>query len=139
MAVLGIDFGTSNTAAGVVQNGKPQLIALENGADTLPTVIFMDFDSGETLFGQAAVTAMTEGRDGRFLRALKSVLGTPLARERRQFLNEKLTLLDVIGRQRPQGAASCAAENAALLLLLLLLLLVVVVAVSLFISLSWSV
>ncbi len=98
MAVLGIDFGTSNTAAGVVQNGKPQLIALENGADTLPTVIFMDFDSGETLFGQAAVTAMTEGRDGRFLRALKSVLGTPLARERRQFLNEKLTLLDVIGR-----------------------------------------
>ena len=66
MAVLGIDFGTSNTAAGVVQNGKPQLIELENGADTLPTVIFMDFDSGETLFGQAAVTAMTEGRDGRF-------------------------------------------------------------------------
>lgn len=98
MSWLGIDFGTSNTAAAVLQGRAPRRIVLENGEDTIPTAIFLDFAARRTLYGRAAVAAMIDGREGRFMRALKSILGTPLARERRQFLNERLTLIDIIAR-----------------------------------------
>ncbi len=98
MAVLGIDFGTSNTAAGVAVNGAPYVIPMEPGEQTLPTAIFLDFSNGKTLYGRSAARAMIEGQDGRFMRSLKSILGTNLARERRQFFNERLTLIEVIAR-----------------------------------------
>ena len=98
MAVLGIDFGTSNTAAGVSVNGAPYVIPLEPGEPTLPTAVFLDFNKRKTLYGRVAARAMMEGIEGRFMRSLKSVLGTPLAQEKRQFFNEKLTLIEVIAR-----------------------------------------
>ncbi|MCA0042064.1 Hsp70 family protein [Celeribacter litoreus] len=98
MTVLGIDFGTSNTAAGWLRDGQAELIPLEDGSETLPTAVFLDFANRRTLYGRAAAEAMMDGLDGRFMRALKSVLGTPLAREKRQFLNERLTLIEVIAR-----------------------------------------
>jgi hypothetical chaperone protein len=98
MATLGVDFGTSNTAAAVFDDGRVRVIPLEEGAATIPTAVFLDFADRTTLFGSDAAAAMIGGRDGRFLRGLKSILGTPLARERRQFLNERLTLVEIIGR-----------------------------------------
>lgn len=98
MARLGIDFGTSNTGAGIMVDGRPQAILLEDGAQTLPTAVFIDFADQTFVYGQAAARAMMEGQDGRFMRGLKSILGTPLAREKRRFLNERLTLIEVIGR-----------------------------------------
>lgn len=98
MAVLGLDFGTSNTAAAVTVNGQPWVIPLEDGEKTLPTAIFLDYGTGNMLYGQKAARAMTSGTEGRFMRSLKSILGTPLAREKRQFLNHKLTLVEVIGQ-----------------------------------------
>lgn len=95
---IGLDFGTSNTAAAVMNDGRPQVIALEPGRSTLPTAVFLDFARRRTLFGTEAVDALVSGRDGRFMRALKSILGTPLAREKRQFLNERLTLLEIVAR-----------------------------------------
>ncbi len=95
---IGIDFGTSNTAAAVIAGGKPRLIPLEPGKKTLPTALFLDYAGRRTLYGSAAVDAMIEGRDGRFMRALKSILGTGLARERRPFLNERLTPLELVAR-----------------------------------------
>lgn len=107
---IGLDFGTSNTAAAVLDGGRPRIIALEPGQDTLPTAIFMDFVSRGTLHGRDAVTALIDGRDGRFMRALKSVLGTPLARERRAFLNERLTLLEIIARFLAEVRARATAD-----------------------------
>ncbi|MEZ5713863.1 MAG: Hsp70 family protein [Paracoccaceae bacterium] len=98
MARLGIDFGTSNTACAWLDAGRPQVIALEPGRATLPSAVFLDFDSRDMLIGHAAQAAMMEGREGRFLRALKSVLGTALAREKRQLMNERITLIEVIAR-----------------------------------------
>jgi hypothetical chaperone protein len=98
MTVLGIDFGTSNTAAAVAVNGRPFVIPLEAGEQTLPTAVFLDFANRRTLYGRPAARAMMEGEEGRFLRALKSVLGTPLAQEKRQFMNEKLSLIEVVAR-----------------------------------------
>ncbi len=98
MATLGIDFGTSNTAAGVMAAGRPHLIAVESGQTTLPTSVFFDPDRKVTLYGSAANAALIDGREGRFMRALKSVLGTPLLRERRLIAHERLTLLEVVAR-----------------------------------------
>ena len=98
MATIGIDFGTSNTAAGIIDQGKAKILTLEDGKDTLPTAVFLDFVEHKTLYGRAAAQAMIDGQDGRFMRSLKSILGTPLAREKRQCLNERLTLIEVIAR-----------------------------------------
>ena len=98
MAQLGIDFGTSNTAAGVFLDGTPTVLTLEHGEKTLPTAVFFDFRTRQTLFGTAAVEAMIAGEEGRFMRALKSVLGTSLAREKQRLLNERVSLIEVIAR-----------------------------------------
>ena len=98
MATLGIDFGTSNTAAGVMLDGKPHLITVEAGRTTLPTSVFFDFDTKTTRYGSAANAALIDGREGRFMRALKSVLGTPLMHETRRIAYERLTLIEVVAR-----------------------------------------
>ncbi|MGC3940843.1 Hsp70 family protein [Roseobacter sp. EG26] len=96
--VLGIDFGTSNTAAGFLHNGTPRLIALADGKTTIPTTFFFDFETRQTLIGEPANQALLDGADGRFMRALKRVLGTALMHEKRQILNERVTFVDVIAR-----------------------------------------
>lgn len=98
MATLGIDFGTSNTAAGVMRDGRPHLIAVEPGQTTLPTSVFFDMDRRETFYGSDANAALIAGREGRFMRALKSVLGTPLMHEKRVIAHERLTLIEVVAR-----------------------------------------
>ena len=95
---LGIDFGTSNTAAGLMVAGKPHLIEVEPGKTTLPTSLFFDTSRKVTSYGSAANAALIDGREGRFMRALKSVLGTPLMRERRQIAYEQLTLIEAVAR-----------------------------------------
>jgi len=40
--VLGIDFGTSNSAIGVTVDGQPMLIDIEGGQTTLPSSVFFD-------------------------------------------------------------------------------------------------
>ena len=98
MAILGIDFGTSNTAAGVMVAGRPHLINVEPERTTLPTSVFFDYDRKVTTYGSVANAALIDGREGRFMRALKSVLGTPLMREKRQIAYERLTLIEVVAR-----------------------------------------
>lgn len=95
-ATLGVDFGTSNSAAGIMRDGKPHLIEIAPGATTLPSAIFLDFDARRSLYGEAASAALIEGREGRYLRALKRALGTPLFREERQLMNARRSLLDLL-------------------------------------------
>jgi hypothetical chaperone protein len=94
---LGVDFGTSNTSAAVLHGGRPRLIELEPGRTSVPTAIFLDFGTRRMLFGTEAVDALVAGREGRFLRAIKRVLGTPLMREQRQLLNRRMTLVQLVG------------------------------------------
>ena len=95
---LGIDFGTSNSAAGIYVDGQPQLIEIEAGQTTLPTAVFFDFGTRQMLLGRAANRALIDGQEGRYMRSLKSILGTPLLREERQFMNERLSLMKIISR-----------------------------------------
>jgi hypothetical chaperone protein len=95
---LGIDFGTSNSAAGIAVNGKPYLVDIEPGEKTIPTAIFFDFEARKTVFGVQANRALMAGLEGRYMRALKSILGTPLMHEKRRYLGETLSFVDIIAR-----------------------------------------
>ncbi|WP_270728320.1 Hsp70 family protein [Shimia sp. Alg240-R146] len=95
---LGIDFGTSNSAAGFMQDGHPRLITFNGGHTTLPTTFFFDYETRKTLLGEPANQALLEGLEGRFMRALKRVLGTTLMHEPRQILNTRVTFVDIIAR-----------------------------------------
>ncbi len=95
---LGIDFGTSNSAAGICEGGKQHLIPLEGDAPTMPTAVFFDFERKEMLLGAAASDALLNGDEGRYMRGLKSLLGTRLMRESRVLLGERLDFIDIVAR-----------------------------------------
>lgn len=95
---LGVDFGTSNSAAGYLRDGVPYQIEMAPGQNTLPTTFFFDFIRRSTLMGEPANTALLNGEEGRFMRALKRVLGTSLMHEKRQILNERVTFVEIIAR-----------------------------------------
>lgn len=96
--MLGIDFGTSNTAAGIMAGDRVFLIEVEQGKTTLPTSVFFDYARRATLYGSVANAALIDGREGRFMRALKSVLGTPIMREKRRIAHENTTLIEVVAK-----------------------------------------
>lgn len=109
--ILGVDFGTSNSAAGYMRDGKPRLIELEPGQTTMPTTFFFDFETRQTLLGEPANQALLDGIDGRFMRALKRVLGTTLMHEKRQILNNRVTFVEIIARFLQQIKIRAEAET----------------------------
>jgi len=81
---LGIDFGTSNSAiAWADTHGSARLIPLEGQATAMPTAVFYNSEDLSTHFGRDAVTQYLEGAEGRLMRSLKSLLGSPLLLETR--------------------------------------------------------
>ena len=97
-STLGIDFGTSNSAAGVALGGVPCLIDIEQGQQTLPTAVFFDFDEKRIVYGRPAQAALIGGDEGRYMRALKSLLGTSLMRESRMLLGKRMDFVAIVGR-----------------------------------------
>ena len=95
---LGIDFGTSNSAAGIAVNGQPWLVELEPGQTTLPTAVFFEEQPRRMRIGASATQALISGEEGRFMRALKSLLGTPLLREERRINGERIDFIEIIAR-----------------------------------------
>ena len=95
--VLAIDFGTSNSAVAVIDNGTIKRLQMEDGSDTLPTAIFFDFSTGETRIGTPANDLLMSGSEGRYMRSLKRVLGTSLMREKRPMMGKYLNFFDIIG------------------------------------------
>lgn len=93
---LAIDFGTSNSAAALAHAGGIFRIPIERGADTLPTAVFFPAGGGAMRIGAAAAEALIAGDEGRYMRALKSVLGLPLLHESRLIGGKRRTLAEVI-------------------------------------------
>lgn len=94
---LGIDFGTSNSAAGIAVGDQPFLVQMEPGETTLPTAVFFE-PKRPMRIGRAATRALINGDEGRFMRALKSLLGTPLLREERRINGETTDFIRIIAR-----------------------------------------
>jgi hypothetical chaperone protein len=92
----GIDFGTSNSAVGVCGATGPHLLPIQRGATSVPTALFFSFDDDLTTFGQEALERYFAREPGRYLRALKSVLGTKLFEETTQVKRERYGFGEII-------------------------------------------
>ncbi len=97
MAACGLDFGTSNSAIGLMQGGMPALAPVE-GRDTLiPSAVFFDYETkGRVLFGAEAIGTYVGQHDGRLMRALKSILGSPLIDEKTALGSKMVALTEVV-------------------------------------------
>ncbi|MEM1047808.1 MAG: Hsp70 family protein [Pseudomonadota bacterium] len=93
---LAIDFGTSNSAAAVLVDDTVRRIPIEHGAETCPTAVFFPARGGAMQIGAAATDSLIGREEGRYMRALKSVLGQPLAHEQRFLGGRRRTIADVI-------------------------------------------
>ena len=97
LGTLGIDFGTSNSAiAWASAQGTAQLIPLEGDALAMPTAVFYNAEEGSTHFGREAITHYLEGTEGRLMRSLKSLLGSPLLMETTLINNQLVSFSDII-------------------------------------------
>ncbi|CAE6709419.1 Chaperone protein DnaK [Paraburkholderia aspalathi] len=79
MNYCAIDFGTSNSAVAVPDGAALRLALVEGAYTTLPTSVFFNTDENTREFGRAALAAYIDGFDGRLMRSMKSILGSPLA------------------------------------------------------------
>lgn len=93
----GVDFGTSNSTVGWVRPGEPVLLALEDGKPTLPSVVFFNADDDQVRYGRAALADYLEGYDGRLMRSLKSLLGTPLMEGQTEVAGRALPFRQLLG------------------------------------------
>ena len=80
----------------MLDGGQVRRLPIETGSDTLPTAVFFPTDRAPMKIGQAATDALIEGEDGRFMRAMKSVLGTSLLHEPRLIGGKRRSLAEVI-------------------------------------------
>ena len=60
----GIDFGTSNSTVGFIDNGKPRLVSLEDGQVTMPSAVFFNFEEDSTQYGRRAIADYTGNVEG---------------------------------------------------------------------------
>lgn len=78
---VGLDFGTSNSAIGYAYAGTLALHGFDNGKYVIPSALFYDEEEKSLTFGAEAEQLFLAGDDGRYMRALKSILGTGLIEE----------------------------------------------------------
>lgn len=95
--VCGIDFGTSNSAVAMVQETRVILADLENGKPTIPSAVFFNTDEHHTAFGRQAIDEYLDHYSGRFMRSLKSILGSDLMRESTLVGIKRMDFSDIIG------------------------------------------
>jgi hypothetical chaperone protein len=81
MTYCAIDFGTSNSAVALPHGTSIRLAPVEGEALTLPTAVFFNTDEDNQSYGRAALEAYIDGYDGRLMRSMKSILGSPLAEQ----------------------------------------------------------
>ena len=95
--MLGIDFGTSNTVAALVRaDGSLDTIALDAGRATLPTALFFSHEDQHTSYGSAAMQAYLAGTEGRLMRSIKSLLGSPLMDEKTLVNGQLLSFTEIL-------------------------------------------
>src|SRR5476651_1054683 len=97
MIACGLDFGTSNSAIGVARDKTVALAPIEAGSTLVPSAVFFDYETkGRVLFGNEAISAYVGQTEGRLMRALKSLLGSPLIDEETSLAGRKVPLREVV-------------------------------------------
>ena len=93
----GLDFGTSNSTLGLIHDGGPVLVPMEGSHVTIPSTLFFDFEEHGVHFGRDAIATYMEGGEGRMMRALKSILGSPTIHESTMIGIERKPFTAVLG------------------------------------------
>jgi len=97
MIACGLDFGTSNSAIGVAHGKTAALAPVEADSTLMPSAVFFDYETkGRVLFGTEAISAYVGQTEGRLMRALKSILGSPLIDEETGLAGRKVPLTEVV-------------------------------------------
>lgn len=97
MIACGLDFGTSNSAIGVARDRTAALAPVEGDSTLMPSAVFFDYETkGRVLFGNDAISAYVGQTEGRLMRALKSLLGSPLIDEETTLGGRKVPLTTVV-------------------------------------------
>lgn len=93
----GLDFGTTNSALGVVAHDECSLLRLsQNSQATFPSAVFFDFDADVVAYGNDAIEAYLDGHRGRIMWAPKNVLGTSLMDESTEVGTARLSFHSII-------------------------------------------
>jgi hypothetical chaperone protein len=96
---IGIDFGTSNSAVSFASPSEAaRLLPIEGSATTLPTALFFNAEDRSTHFGRDAIALYLSGVEGRLMRSLKSLLGSPLMQEKTAVYDGLVSFEDIIAR-----------------------------------------
>jgi hypothetical chaperone protein len=96
-AACGLDFGTSNSGIARPIAGRAELVALEDGATSMPTAVFFGTEEPHTtLYGRAAVAEYLDGTPGRLMRSLKSLLGSGLMDDTTAIGDRNIEFRDVV-------------------------------------------
>jgi len=96
MIACGLDFGTSNSTVALVRAGSPQLVPLESDKPTIPSAVFFSTSRRDVAFGREAIARYTDGEVGRFMRAIKSILGYGLFHEKTPIQGKRIPLSRVL-------------------------------------------
>lgn len=96
MSYCGFDFGTSNSAIGVVDGTGPRLVDFD-GQPIVRSAIFVDVEDHQLRYGAPAVDDYLLGIPGRLIMSLKSVLGSSLMDEKTQIDGKWMPYTDVLG------------------------------------------
>lgn len=96
-AICGLDFGTSNTTFGVLQNQKITLANLENNKPTIRSAIYYDNHTHEFSFGQHGINTYFDNASGRLMMALKSVLGSTIMHDKTLIGKDLISYADILG------------------------------------------
>jgi hypothetical chaperone protein len=97
MTACGLDFGTSNSAIGIAGGNGAVLAPVEGDATLIPSAVFFDYETrGRVLFGSEAIDTYIGQTEGRLMRALKSILASPLIDEKTALGYRMVPLTEVI-------------------------------------------
>jgi hypothetical chaperone protein len=95
--VLGVDFGTSNSAAAFIDgDGAMRVVPLDGSRAEMPTAVFFNQETHSVLYGSEAMQAYLSGTEGRLLRSLKSLLGSSLMDEYTAVGERSLRYFDIV-------------------------------------------
>ena len=109
--VLGIDFGTSNSAAALVgDDGQLRVIPLDGASLAMPTALFFSNETHTTLFGTQAMQAYLGGVEGRLMRSIKSLLGSKLLDEYTVVNGQSVRFFDIVVLFFKELKARCEAH-----------------------------
>lgn len=96
--ICGLDFGTSNSEIGILRNGLPELVDVEEDRKQIPTTIYFDNETGHDLFGEEAIERFLDEHNGRMMWAIKSVLGTAIQGQATIVRGRRVPFEEIIAR-----------------------------------------